>query len=395
MSEIINILKDSALALFDEIKAVRRHLHQFPELSFEEHETSAFLKNELKKWDLNIDAEWVKTGFTVLIDSGKPGPCIGLRADLDALPIQEQNNNEYASKKEGIMHACGHDVHASCLLGAGILLNQNKAAWKGKVVLIFQAGEEKFPGGASLMMKEGLLEKYQFDQIIAQHVYPEMEVGKVGFKPGMYMASADEIYITVKGKGGHAALPHRNIDPVIISAEILLALQQISSRFAPPTLPFVLSFGKLEANGASNVIPNQVKIEGTLRTMDEEWRIKFHREIENIVNGICASRGATADIDIKYGYPCLINDTAVTSEKWNASKQYMGAENVEELPLRMTAEDFAYFSQELPVCFYRLGVGNASKGIVHSVHHPQFDIDEEALKIGMGLMAYLAIEASN
>lgn len=394
MSSLVQKLKDGSKELFTEIQKVRRHLHQHPELSFQEFETSAFLKEQLQKWKLKVDAEWVKTGFTVLIDSGKEGPCIGLRADLDALPIQEKNNSEYCSKNDGIMHACGHDVHSSCLLGAGILLEQNKSDWSGKVVLIFQAGEEKLPGGAKLMMDEGLLEKYAFDQVIAQHVYPEMEVGNVGFKTGMYMASADEIYISIKGKGGHGALPHRNIDPVIISAEILLALQQISSRFAPPTLPFVLSFGKVTANGATNVIPDQVDLEGTMRTMDEEWRAKFHQEIERICTGICKSRGAEAVVNIAKGYPCLINDENLTIQKWDAAKSYMGEKNTEELPLRMTAEDFAYFSQKLPVCFYRLGVGNEEKGIVHSVHHPQFDIDEKALEIGMGLMAFLAMEAS-
>ena len=376
---------------FEEIQSIRRHLHQYPELSFQEFETSSYLIDQLKSWGIPIDQRWVKTGFSVVIDSEKSGPTIALRADLDALPIQEKNDVEYRSKNDGVMHACGHDVHASCLMGVAKILSETKSNWKGKVVLFFQAGEEKLPGGAFLMIEEGIMSKYKPQRMIAQHVYPEMEVGKVGFRSGMYMASADEIYLTVNGKGGHGALPHKNIDPVVIAAQIITALQQIVSRVAPPTIPTVLSFGKISANGATNVIPDEVKLEGTLRTMDEKWRGIYHKRIASICKNISAAYGATCDINIKKGYPFLINDVATTNTSKDAAKAYLGKTKVEELALRMTAEDFAYFSQHSPVCFYRLGVGNKSEGIENSVHHPQFNIDEKALENGMGLMAYIAI----
>ena len=379
---------------FKDIKAIREHLHMHPELSFEEFETSAFLKQQIENWGLTVDKVWVKTGFSVVIDSGKAGPTIALRADLDALPITEQNQRTYASKKVGKMHACGHDVHAACLMGALKILNELKSEFKGKMVAFFQAGEEKLPGGASLMIKEGIMEHYRPNAMIAQHVYPEMPVGKLGFREGKYMASADEIYLTVKGKGGHAALPHTTVDPILISASILQELQKISSRFAPPTLPVVLSFGKIEGKGATNVIPSEVKLEGTLRTMNEEWRAKFHDQISRVAEATASMMGGECVVDIKKGYPFLVNDAEITGECRRAAIELHGAEQIEELDLRMTAEDFAYFSQHCPVCFYRLGVRNEAKGIVHSVHHPQFDVDEGALKVGMESLAYLAVQLS-
>lgn len=394
MNKLAQQIKQLSNEYFDDILAIRRHLHQYPELSFQEHKTSEFLKDKLAEWGLHIDAEWVNTGFTCVIDSGKEGPCIGLRADIDALPINEKNKVEYCSKNPGVMHACGHDVHSSSLLGAARILDELKSEWKGKVVLIFQAGEEKLPGGASLMIKEGLLDRYSFDRLFAQHVYPEMEVGNVGFKGGMYMASADEIYIKVIGKGGHAALPHQNIDPIVIASQLVVALQQITSRVAPPTVPTVLSFGKITGMGATNVIPDEVNLEGTLRTMDEKWRAVFHQKIQEISEQLCSSMGATCECEIRKGYPFLVNDKKLSSQAKGSAEKYLGKSAVEELSLRMTAEDFAYFSQEKPVCFYRLGVGNKAKGIVHSVHHPQFNIDEDALKTGMGLLAYICMESS-
>jgi amidohydrolase len=387
-----NKIKELASEYFEEIQAIRRHLHQYPELSFQEFETSKYLKQKLTEWGVKVDAEWVKTGFSVVIEGSEPGPTIALRADIDALPIQEKTNKAYASKNEGIMHACGHDVHSASMMGVIKILNQLKGQFKGKVICFFQAGEEKLPGGASLMIKEGLIDRYKPDRMIAQHVYPEMEVGKVGFRTGMYMASADEIYLTVKGKGGHAALPHKNVDPIIIAANILVQLQQLVSRVSPPTVPTVLSFGKIEGNGATNVIPDEVKIEGTLRTMNEEWRSEFHRKINSICKHVANSMSGSCEVDIKKGYPFLVNDEQTTSIAQKAAIDFLGKEQVKELDLRMTAEDFAYFSQHASVCFYRLGVGNQEKGIKHSVHHPQFDIDEAALQTGMGLMSYIALE---
>ena len=385
-------IKTLATEYFVEIQEIRRHLHENPELSFVEFETSSFLKKKLTEWGLEIDATWVKTGFTVVIDSGKPGKTIAVRADLDALPIQEKADVKYASKVDGRMHACGHDVHSACLMGVAKILKATKNEWTGRVVLIFQPGEEKLPGGASLMIEEGILDRYKPDLILAQHVYPEFEVGHVGFKSGMYMASADEIYLTVKGVGGHAALPHRNIDPIVISASIILNLQTLVSRISPPTLPTVLSFGKIIGEGATNVIPSEVKLEGTLRTFNEEWRAVFHEKIKEVCESIAAAHGGECVVDIRKGYPFLVNDKDIAENSIQYANQYLGEQNVEQLELRMTAEDFAYFSQQVPSCFYRLGVGNKSLGIDKSVHHPEFQIDEQALETGVGLMAYLVTQ---
>lgn len=392
MSNLNDKIKTLAGNFFSEIQAIRHHLHQNPELSFEEFETSAFLKQKLESWGLTIDADWVKTGFSVVIEGNNKGPCIALRADIDALPIQEQNEVPYKSKNDGKMHACGHDVHASCMMGVAKILNETKSEWSGRVVLFFQAGEEKLPGGASLMIQEGILEKYKPLRMIAQHVYPEMEVGHVGFREGMYMASADEIYLTVKGKGGHAALPHNNIDSVVIAANIITQLQQLSSRIAPATVPTVLSFGKIVGMGATNVIPDEVTIEGTLRTMNEAWRSIYHEKIETICKSQAAAFGGDCEVNIMKGYPFLTNDSVVTQKSQETTMNYLGTEYTHELDLRMTAEDFAYFSQKVPACFYRLGVGNEAKGITQSVHHPKFDIDEKALEIGMGLMTAIALD---
>jgi amidohydrolase len=276
-------------------------------------------------------------------------------------------------------------------MGVAKLLNETKSQWKGKVVLFFQPGEEKLPGGASLMIKEGFLSYYKPDLMLAQHVYPEFESGIVGFKEGTYMASADEVYLTVKGVGGHAALPHNNVDSIVIAASIIQELQKIVSRVSPPTLPTVLSFGKIVGNGATNVIPNEVKIEGTLRTFNEEWRAIFHEKINNICNHVAKAHGGECVVDIKKGYPFLVNDIDLTKSSFNFAKNYLGVQNVKQLDLRMTAEDFAFFSQKCPSCFYRLGVGNEKLGLKKSVHHPEFQVDESSLKVGVGLMAHLTI----
>jgi amidohydrolase len=336
-----------------------------------------------------------------LIEGKNPSKkIIALRGDMDALPILEKNTCTYKSKNDGVMHACGHDVHSASLLGVAKILNELKNEFEGTVKFIFQPGEEKLPGGASLMIKEGVLENPKPASIFAQHVFPSMETGKVGFRSGMYMASTDEIYVTVKGKGGHAAMPNDYINPLLIASQLLMELHQafmiapssdalMESDTVPP--PTVLAFGKIVGNGATNVIPDEVKLEGTFRTMDEKWRVEAHLKMKQIAAAVAQRMGGACDVVIKHGYPFLVNDLKVTNSARAAAEDYLGKENVEELPLRMTAEDFSFFSQEIPSCFYRLGTGNITKGITSGVHTATFDIDEDALEVGVGLMSYLTI----
>ncbi|GAB3330337.1 M20 family metallopeptidase [Marivirga atlantica] len=389
-------IKQLAKDQFDEIKAIREHLHANPELSFKEHNTSKFISSKLSEWGISHETDVADTGIVALIKGNNPEKKItALRADIDALPIHEANQVPYKSKNEGVMHACGHDVHTSSLLGTAKILNTLRDEFEGTVKLIFQPGEEKIPGGASLMIKEGVLEKPKVDNIIGQHVMPLIEAGKVGFRSGMYMASADEIYVKVKGKGGHGAMPEMNVDPVLITAHILTALQQIVSRNASPKVPSVLSFGKVIAEGATNVIPNEVYLEGTFRTMDEEWRASAHQKMKKMAEGIAESMGGSCEFDIHKGYPFLVNEPELTERSRAAAIEFLGEENVQELDLWLAAEDFAYYSQEIDACFYRLGVRNEAKGITSSVHTPTFDIDPLALETGMGLMSWLAIQELN
>lgn len=389
----LNQIKEKAESVFTKVLEVRRHIHQHPELSFKEFETSKYICSLLEKMKIPYTTGHVKTGIIALIKGKNPEKkVVLLRADLDALPITEQNKTDYISKNPGVMHACGHDVHSASVIGAAQILNQFKNEFEGTVKVIFQPGEEVLPGGASLMIKEGVLKNPNVNVAIAQHVHPSMEVGKVGFRSGMYMASTDEIYLTITGKGGHAAMPADYNNPLLIASEVLLELKKKFPNDGKSQIPTVLAFGKIEGAGATNVIPECVKIEGTFRTMDEKWRTEAHDIITKTIMEVCNKNNTKADINIMRGYPFLVNDKAVTETCRKAAIEYLGIENVEELPLRMTAEDFAYFSQELPCCFYRLGTGNQAKGITAGVHTPTFDIDEEALKIGTGLMAWLALE---
>ncbi|MHB1179481.1 MAG: M20 metallopeptidase family protein [Daejeonella sp.] len=370
----------------------RRHLHANPELSFEEYETSAFVKAKLDELGISYQ-KMADTGIVALITGAKPSDkVVALRADMDALPIFEANDVPYKSTKEGVMHACGHDVHTSSLLGTAKILSELKDEFSGTVKLIFQPAEERLPGGASLMIKEGVLENPKPQAVIGQHVMPLIETGKVGFRSGKYMASTDEIYVTVYGKGGHGAQPQQNIDPVLITSHIIIALQQIVSRVADPKIPSVLSFGKVIANGATNVIPNEVKLEGTFRTMDEDWRDKAHKTMKKMAEGIAEAMGGSCDFNIMRGYPFLINEEKLTADTRAFAEEYLGRENVLDLDIWMAAEDFAYYSQVSDACFYRLGTGNEKRGITSSVHTPTFDVDEDSLKLSTGLMTYIALK---
>ncbi|MEZ2337474.1 M20 family metallopeptidase [Mucilaginibacter sp. RCC_168] len=378
--------------IFNDVVANRRHLHTNPELSFHEQKTSAFVAGKLDELGLTYE-KMADTGLVALIKGDLPSDkVVALRADMDALPITEANDVPYKSQNVGVMHACGHDAHTSSLLGTARILTELKSQFAGTVKLIFQPAEEKLPGGASLMIKEGVLENPKPQAVLGQHVMPLIDAGKVGFRAGKYMASTDELYVTVKGKGGHGAQPQQNIDPVIITAHILTALQQVVSRFADPKSPSVLSFGKVIANGATNVIPNEVYLEGTFRTMDEKWREEAHKRMKKMAEGIAESMGGSCDFNIMRGYPFLINEEVLTAATRGHAEDYLGKENVLDLDIWMAAEDFAYYSQVADSCFYRLGTRNESRGITSSVHTPTFDVEEDAFKISTGLMAYLAIK---
>jgi amidohydrolase len=381
-----------AADVFEQVVGFRQHIHANPELSFKEFETSAYIQEQLKAYGIPFSI-MANTGVVGIIKGDLPSEqVIALRADMDALPILEANEKPYTSKNPGVMHACGHDVHTSSLLGTAYILNSLKAEFGGTIKLIFQPAEELLPGGASIMIAEGVLEKPKPHHIIGQHVMPLIESGKVGFRSGIYMASTDELYVTVHGKGGHGAQPHQNIDPVLITAHILVALQQIVSRNADPRLPTVLSFGKVIANGATNIIPNDVRMEGTFRTLNEDWRKEALMLMKKMAEGIAESMGGRCDFNIMHGYPFLINEEKLTASARANAVDYLGAENVIDLDIWMAAEDFAYYSQVTDACFYRLGTGNAAKDTQHSVHTPKFDVDEDALKNSTGLMAYLALK---
>ncbi len=399
---MIDHIKQLAHHYFTEVVSVRRHLHQYPELSFEEYKTSEYVCSVLDKHGISYTKGIVKTGIIAIIKGRNPDlKTILLRADLDALPIDEKNEVEYKSKHKGKMHACGHDVHTASVLGTAIILNDLKEKFEGMVKIMFQPGEEVLPGGASLMIKEGVLQNPEVNFAIAQHVFPSMEVGKVGFREGMYMASTDELHVTITGKGGHAAMAAEYNNPLIVAAHIITEIEKefpfiIDSegvaRNTQNNIPTVIAFGKIEGKGATNVIPETVYLAGTFRTMDESWRKEVKEKIRVIVQTISSKYNATAEINIMDGYPFLINNAEVTQQCKQAAIEYLGNENVESLPLRMTAEDFAYITQRVPSCFYRLGTGNKAKGIISGVHTSTFDIDEKALEISAGLMAWMTLK---
>lgn len=388
-------IKTAAEEFFEEVRNYRRHMHAHPELSYEEHDTVRYVASILDQWEIPYE-HCTPTGLVAYLKGANPTKkVIALRADLDALPIHEANNTTYKSINDGKMHACGHDVHTSALLGAIRILKQYQDQWEGTIKLIFQPGEEQIPGGAYLMMQDGVLKNPEPMVIFGQHVMPELESGTIGLKPGKFMASSDEIAIAVNGKGGHAAMPHKTVDPILIASHLVVALQQTVSRHSDPNIPTVLSFGSINGGEINNVIPDQVELLGTFRTFDENWRAEAHQKIKKLAEELVSSMGASCEINIKEGYPCLINDETTTKHAQEWAIEFLGADCVHDLNFRPTAEDFAYYSQAIPGCFYRLGVANPSKGINSSLHTSTFDVDEEALKTGMGLMAFLALKTLN
>ncbi|HEX4852121.1 MAG TPA: M20 family metallopeptidase [Puia sp.] len=383
--KISQLAKEYAPAFID----IRHHLHANPELSYKEFETSAFIQEKLNNWNISFEKK-ATTGVVGTIKGKNPEKrVIALRADMDALPIKEQNNVPYKSKNEGVMHACGHDVHTSILLGASKILQELKDEWEGTIKLIFQPGEERNPGGASIMIKEGVLENPKPQAIFGLHVHPGLETGKLSFRGGVAMASADELYFTIKGKGGHAAAPHTTVDTILVASHLIVALQQIISRNRNPFSPSVLSITSVQGGFTTNVIPSEVKLMGTFRAMDEEWRFKAHDLIRKLTVELVHSMGAEVDLHIDVGYPVVYNNESLYRIARSKAEEFVGKENVSETEIRMGSEDFGYYTQLIPGCFYRLGVMNVEKGIVSGVHTPTFDVDESAIGIGIGMMAWL------
>lgn len=394
MSNLKEKIKNLASSYSQSFIDVRHHLHANPELSYEEVQTSGYIQQQLKDFGIPYKV-MAKTGVIGEIEGKNPSKkIVALRADVDALPIEEKNDVPYRSKNQGVMHACGHDVHTTCLLGAAKILNELRNEWEGTVKLIFQPGEERNPGGASILIKEGVLKNPEPSAIFALHVHPGLPVGKFSFRSGKVMASADELYFTIKGKGGHAATPHLTADTILVASQIVVALQQVISRNNNPLTPSVLSICSIQGGHTTNVIPSEVKMMGTFRALDETWRFKAHELIKKIATATAESMGATIDIHIDIGYPAVINNEKLNSDARKLAEELMGSDNIETTEMRMGAEDFGYYSQVIPGCFYRLGVGNVEKGITATVHTPVFNIDESAIQYGMEMMAWLGAKAS-
>ncbi len=388
-----DVIQGLAKKYHGQVVEMRRHLHMHPELSFKEEQTSKYVQATLKRLGIPFTSEWAGHGVVAILECQKPDQdVIALRADLDALPIMEKNEVPYKSQNPGVMHACGHDVHTSSLLGVAMILSEIRSQINGTIKFIFQPAEERLPGGASMMISDGVLRDPAPTAILGQHVHPQLPVGTVGFRIGQAMASSDEITIRIKGNGGHGAMPHLAIDPVLISAHVISALQSVVSRASDPTIPTVLSFGMINSEGgAFNVIPDSVVILGTFRTFDETWRLAAHEKIKAIAQGVTSGMGGTCDVDIQKGYPVLINNEELTLRCREAAREYLGITQVYDIPQRLTSEDFAHYTHHIPGCFYRLGVANQSRGIVSAVHTPTFNIDEDALETSTGLMAWLTV----
>lgn len=388
-------IKKAATDLAPQLIKWRRHMHKHPELSYKEHKTMDYISSQLSEMNIEHSKGVADTGVVAIIKGKNPDSrVIALRSDHDALPIIEANEVDYASTNPGVMHACGHDAHTASLLGAASILNSCKDSWEGTIKLLFQPGEERLPGGATLMIKDGALQNPAPEKIIGQHVFPDLPAGHVGLCPGTYMASADELHMEIIGKGGHAALPEGQCNPILVASEILLAFEDFIENRPNKDIKTVLSFGFIEGNGATNIVPNSVKLEGTFRSLDEEWRFFAHKKMQEIVSSICQTRGANAHLDIKVGYPCVHNNPELTERLTALATEYLGADKVHRLPVRMTAEDFSFYAQQIPGCFYRLGTSSPETDLGHSgLHTPTFDIDESALVIGAGLLAFGAVNS--
>ena len=396
MADIATIIRQKAEEYFDEVVSIRRHIHQHPELSKQEKNTMDFISGKLSEYSIPFTDNVGGYGIVGIIEGrDQQGLCIALRDDMDALPINETNEVGYKSVNPGVMHACGHDVHIACLLGAAKILNSLRNEFRGKVKLFFQPSEESYPGGAIQMINDGAVKNPKPDFVIAQHVFPFLSAGQVGFRPGMFMASTDEFFITVKGKGGHGAMPQTAIDPILIASHIVIALQQIVSRNANPLVSTVVTVGKITGEGRTNVIPETVRLEGTIRTFDEAWRSKVHETLQRIANGTAEAMGGSCDITIDRGYPFLFNNEELTTRLTSMATEYLGENNVKPMEQKMGAEDFAYFANEVPGCLFGLGIADPSVGTGPNLHTAGFHVDESSIQTGMAMLAWMAMKVLN
>ena len=396
MSDPANAIRRQAEEYYSEIVSIRRHIHQFPELSKQEKKTMEFIGSKLREYGISYKDNIGGYGIVGIIEGREPqAACLALRADMDALPVNELNEVVYKSATPGIMHACGHDVHMACLLGAAKILNGMKEHFRGTIKLFFQPSEETYPGGAIQMIQSGVMENPKPDFVLGQHVFPFLSAGEVGFKPGMFMASTDEFFITVRGKGGHGAMPQTAVDPILIASHIVIALQQIVSRNANPLVSTVVTVGRFIGEGRTNVIPDTVRLEGTVRTFDEEWRARVHDTIRRIANGTAEAMGGSCDITINGGYPFLFNNEDLTLKLISLAGEYLGENKVKPMEQKMGAEDFAYFAQQAPGCLYGLGTADPALGTGPNLHAAGFNVDESSIRTGMGLMAWMAVRLLN
>lgn len=395
---MIDRIKEIARRINPEVIEWRRWLHRHPELSQEEYATMAFVAERLREMGLEPRTGIGRTGVMAMLRGGKNenerAPyCVALRADYDALPIQEATGLDFASENCGVMHACGHDMHTSSLLGAAKILCEMRDELEGDIMFIFEPSEEKYPGGARMMMEDGLFDDTTPNEIYSFHCLPEMDYGRVGMRKGKYMASTDELYWTIKGKGGHGATPHLSVDPILVACHIVVALQQVVSRNAAPMMPTVLTIGKIqEVGGRTNIIPDEVKMEGIIRTFDEKWRLEAHEKIRKISCGVAEAMGADCDLFIDYGYPYVVNDDGCTQQVHDNACAFLGEDKVEWLDLRMTAEDFAFFAQKIPACYYRIGIHEPGTPF-SNLHRPNLIVDERSIELANGLIAYNALMA--
>ena len=394
MPGLKEIILNRAEKVHTEVINLRRHFHKFPELSYEETETSAFICKWLDENKIPYRDKIAGTGIIGQITgSGTGNLIVAVRAEMDALPIAERNDTTYASANIGKMHACGHDAHMSIAMGSALLLNSMRDLFGGTVLLIFQPGEERSPGGARLMIETGELKKPKPDIIIATHNLPELKSGIIGYKSGRYMASCDEIYITVSGRGGHAALPGLTTDQVFISSKLVVRLKEMmSEKIASKGIPTVLGIGRISGEGATNVIPEKVNISGTFRTFDEKWREEGLQFVKKIAADIASEYKVTVDVRIEEGYPVLINDKDLTEKAVTLSEDLLGKDNVTMLDMRMSSDDFSFYSDVSPSLYFRTGMGSKnSDGELRKLHTPDFDIDEEGLKTGVANLSWLII----